>query len=110
MLASRRLTNPLRVAGDPKVLPASVELSAYRIVEHLLNVVRDEPDVPVQVPVVFTDEALEIHVAGPIARGARVRSAVELARERARLHAGTAQARTSRRRTEAVAMLPVLGG
>ena len=34
----------LSVAGDPRSLPATVELSAYRIVEHLVNVLEDQPE------------------------------------------------------------------
>ena len=47
-LLSRRSQSDARlvVAGDPRTLPASVELSAYRVVEHLLGVLDDEPRGP----------------------------------------------------------------
>ena len=37
----------LTVEGNPRVLPAGVELSAYRVVEHLLDALEDAPDVEV---------------------------------------------------------------
>ena len=54
----------LVVSGDPRALPASVELSAYRVVEHLLGVLADELrrdvndlDFDVGLHVVFADQA-----------------------------------------------------
>lgn len=48
----------LTVAGDTRSLPARVELSAYRIVEHLVNVLVDQPESPIEVDVHFGDDAL----------------------------------------------------
>ena len=48
------------------MLPAGVELSAYRIVEHLLGALDDAPGV--EVGVRFGEDALEIRVAGPAGR------------------------------------------
>ena len=48
----------LTVEGNPRALPAGVELSAYRVVEHLLEAVQDAPGVEV----------------GPRAGGARPRA------------------------------------
>ena len=56
----------LTVEGSPRVLPAGVELSAYRIVEHLLSALDDAPGV--EVGVRFGEEALEIRVSGPAGR------------------------------------------
>ncbi len=90
--------------GSPRVLPAAVELSAYRIVEHLLAALEDTPDVEVRVS--FRDDALEIAVAGPARR--RARTSIERARERARLQRGTLEATVRGGRAEVVASLPVL--
>ncbi len=94
------------VQGSPRVLPAGVELSAYRIVEHLLEALEDAPDVEVRVA--FRDDALELDVSGPARRNSK--AAIERARERARLQEGTLEAKTRGRRAEAVVMLPVLAG
>ncbi len=94
----------LTVEGNPRVLPATVELSAYRIVEHLLAALEDAPDVHVRVR--FADDALELGVSGPARR--RARAAIERARERARLQHGTLEATVRGGRADAVASLPVL--
>ena len=96
----------LRVEGSPRVLPAGVELSAYRVVEHLLAALDDAPDVEVRVR--FSDDALELAVSGPTRRHAK--AAIERARERVQLHRGTLEATTRGGRAEAVASLPILAG
>jgi hypothetical protein len=93
----------LVVDGSPRALPAGVELSAYRVVEHLLEAVQDAPGV--EVAVRFGDDALEVRVAGPQRRHAE--RAIERARERVRLHEGTLQATTRSGRTEALVSLPI---
>jgi signal transduction histidine kinase len=95
----------LRVDGSPRVLPAGVELSAYRIVEHLLDALDDAPDVTVRVA--FGADALDIAVAGPAARRAVAATAIERARERVALHSGTLEAAMRGGRAEAVAHLPI---
>jgi signal transduction histidine kinase len=98
----------LQVSGDPRVLPASVELSAYRIVEHLITALDDRPAAPVGVTMTFTDEALEIMVAGSVSKGSNLRDAVARARERTVLHAGSIELKVSRGRARVLARLPVL--
>lgn len=97
----------LVVTGDPRVLPASVELSAYRIVEHLLGVLDRDADPPVVVRMGFEDGGLEVSVAGRVSRGADVRAAAARARERARLQHGSCQVKLTRGRARAVVHLPV---
>jgi signal transduction histidine kinase len=98
----------LSVSGDARALPASVELSAYRIVEHLLGVLSDEPDTRIDVLMLFEDDALEITVTGPVVRGADVRGAVARARERVRLQHGSLSVKVARGRARAVAQMPVV--
>jgi signal transduction histidine kinase len=100
----------LTVDGDPRLLPASLELSAYRIVEHLAAVLAEVPDAPVAVQLRFRPDALELHVSGQVARGADVRGALARTRERARLHAGSVDAKLTRGRARVVARLPVAAG
>jgi signal transduction histidine kinase len=96
----------LSVSGDPRSLPATVELSAYRIVEYLVCALEGHP---VRVAVRFADEALEIVVEGSVARGPQVRAAVARVRERAKLHAGSVDVKLTRSSTRVLAQLPVLG-
>jgi len=100
----------LQVRGDPRVLPASVELSAYRIVEYLVTALADKPTAPVGVTMTFTDNALDIVVAGSVPKGTDLRGAVGRARERALLHAGSLDLKVSRGRAHVRAHLPVLNG
>jgi hypothetical protein len=94
----------LFVEGNPRVLPAGVELSAYRIVEHLLSALKDAPEVEVRVA--FGDDAIELTVSGPARRDSE--AAIERARARVQLHRGTLRATTHAGRAEAVASLPIL--
>jgi len=55
----------LTVDGSPRTLPAGLELSGYRIVEHLLLALEDAPEAAVDVRLSFTPDALELHVSGP---------------------------------------------
>jgi signal transduction histidine kinase len=104
-----RADSRLTVAGDPRSLPATVELSAYRIVEHLVNVLSDQTDSRIDVSVRFDDDALEIRVNGPVDRSADVKAAVARARERAKFLGGSLDVKLSRGRASAVAQLPVPG-
>jgi signal transduction histidine kinase len=93
----------LIVEGSPRVLPVGVELSAFRIVEHLLDGLADAPGVDVRVS--FEGSALRLTVCGASRRGSR--AAIDRARERARLHRGTLEAIVGDGRVRAVARLPV---
>ena len=99
----------LTVTGNPRSLPATVELSAYRIVEHLITALADQADAPIAVAVRFEDEALEIRVTGPVSKGADVKEAIARAKERARLLGGSLDVKVARGQAGAVALLPVLG-
>ncbi len=99
----------LTVAGDPRSLSATLELSAYRIVEHLVNVLADQPDSPIEVAVRFDVDALEIHVEGPVDRSADLKAAVARARERATFLGGSLEVKVSRGYANAVAQLPMPG-
>jgi hypothetical protein len=97
----------LVVTGDPRALPASVELSAYRIVEHLIAVLDRDADPPIDVGMRFEDGALEVSVTGRVSRGADVRDAIARARERARLQEGSLHVKLTRGRARALAHIPV---
>ncbi len=95
----------LVVEGSPRALPAGIELSAYRIVEHLLGALDDAAAVDVRVR--FGDSALEVGVAGPATRRRDIGAAIDRARERAQLHQGTLEAKIDGGRARAVAQLPL---
>jgi hypothetical protein len=99
----------LTVAGDPRSLPATVELSAYRIVEHLVNVLADQPESRIEVGLRFDEDALEIRVNGPVDRSADIKAAVARAKERAKFLGGSLDVKVSRGHANAVAQLPVPG-
>lgn len=98
----------LQVTGEPRTLPASVELSVYRIVEHLVTALARGAAGDVTVAMRFADRDLEIQVSAPTARTADLRGAVARARERAVLHAGSLDVRNERGQTRVLASLPVL--
>jgi len=97
----------LTVTGEPRVLPAGLELSAYRVVEHLLAATGDAPGVEVHVD--FGTDALEVTVSGPTRSGRRrTEDALDRARERLALHHGRLESEIVGGRTRATAALPVL--
>ncbi|HEX9999256.1 MAG TPA: hypothetical protein VGB74_02285 [Actinoplanes sp.] len=103
--ASSRLT----VTGDPRSLPATVELSAYRIVEYLVGALADQSDAPIEVAMRFADETLEIRVHGAVGRGAHLKAAIGRARERANLLGGSVEVKIARGHARVLAELPVVG-
>jgi signal transduction histidine kinase len=110
MLARRRAADSrLTVTGNPRSLSATVELSAYRIVEHLVTALADRLDSPIDVAVRFEEDALEIRVNGSVDKGADMKAAVARARERAKLLGGSVDVKIARGRAGAVAQLPLLG-
>jgi signal transduction histidine kinase len=79
----------LSVDGTLRPLPASIELSACRIVEQLLRILPDEPGSRVQLHVDVGVEGLDIVLAGTSAANEDVEHVAALARARAALHGGS---------------------
>ncbi len=100
----------LSVAGSPRALPAGVELSGYRIVEHLLGALDDAPDARIDVRVRFGPDALELRVAGPAGQQADPARTFAVARERAALLGGSLRIDTSSGRCDALVRLPLTPG
>jgi signal transduction histidine kinase len=100
----------LQVTGDSRLLPPGVELSGYRIIEHLLVALDDDPTAEIEVGVAFAPDTLELTVAGPSLRHGDVRSALAAAAERAALLGGTLNSRASGGRLRAVVLLPLAAG
>jgi hypothetical protein len=100
----------LTVDGNPRTLPTGLELSGYRIVEHLLLALEDAPGAAIDVRLHFGPDALELHVCGPPSRGADAQAALAAAGERARLHGGTVNSRLAGGLCYAMARLPLVSG
>jgi hypothetical protein len=100
----------LRVDGPARPLPAGLELSGYRIVEHLLLALEDTPDAAVDVRLRFGPDALELHVRGRHAPAADLRAVLAVARERAGLHGGTVDSQVADGVCSATARLPLVSG
>jgi hypothetical protein len=100
----------LTVDGSPRTLPAGLELSGYRIVEHLLLALQDAPEAAVDVRLSFAPDALELHVSGPPAANVDLRAVLAAARERAGLHGGTVDSRLAGGVCYAMARLPLVSG
>jgi signal transduction histidine kinase len=105
----RTAHSQLVVTGDPRALPATVELSAYRIVEHLVTALADQADAPIVVSVRFESDALEIRVNGQVGESADLKAAVARAKERAKLLGGSVDVKVTKGRAGAIAQLPVVG-
>jgi signal transduction histidine kinase len=100
----------LKVTGSPRQLPAGLELSAYRIVEHLLEALQDAPAARIDVKVGFGPDALELTVAGPVRPYANPLAAFATARERAALLGGTLHIESAAGRCTALVRLPLASG
>jgi signal transduction histidine kinase len=98
----------LRVSGSPRALPAGLELSAYRIVEHLLEALADAPDARIDVHLRFGEDALELDVSGPASP--HPGSAFATARERIAVLGGTLHVETGSDRCTALVRLPLVPG
>ncbi len=100
----------LRVIGDPRLLPPGLELSGYRIVEHLLNTLEKDPAAEATVDVVFGLDALEFKVVGTSVRESTARPALAAATERAHLHGGTVRSTTRGGLRETLVLIPLAAG
>jgi hypothetical protein len=90
-LCSRSTTADVRltVDGQVRLLPASIELSACRIVEQLLRVLPDQPGARVRLQLDFATAGLDIAVSGASVGGVDVQHVQALAGARAALHGGS---------------------
>ena len=100
----------LKVEGPVRALPETLELSAYRVVEHLLSTLDDAPEAPVRVCVTFAHDALEIRVSGRPARTGDVRSALAAARQRLAIHGGSLTIDRTAELFMNVARIPLISG
>ena len=102
--AAARLT----VEGPQRPLPASIELTGYRIVEQLLTVLRDEPSAQVDVGLRFGPDRLELHVVGPPAVGCDLRQLRSAVQARLALFGGTIDIEDSAGHRSSRVVLPLV--
>jgi hypothetical protein len=97
----------LSVEGPARPLPASIELTGYRIVEQL-TVLRDEPSAEVDVSVRFAADCLELSVAGPPADGLELRQLRPAVQARLAMFGGSIDIDDSAGRRAARVRLPLV--
>ena len=108
-LPSARAT--LIIEGRPRPLPAGLELSGYRIVEHLVEALEDESLAVLEVRLAYYPEALELHVTGAAsAKTTDLRAVLAAARQRAVLHGGTVEGWVADGVCSTTARLPLVSG
>ncbi len=98
----------MTVDGASRRLPAGLELSGYRIVEHLVEALQDSPQARVDVALRFEPDVLEIAVLGPQRADVDADAAVAGAREWAALHGGKLERLTAAGRSRTTVRLPLV--
>ena len=96
MLLHRTLSPSARltVEGDRHRLSAGLELSAFRIVERLLEPLEDAPGMGIRVTLRYEPDLLAVGVHGRVRSGADQQTTIATAREWVSLHAGTLESRS----------------
>jgi signal transduction histidine kinase len=84
----------LIIEGKRHRLPAGLELSAFRIVERLLEPLDDIPEVRVRVTIRYEPDLLTVGVHGRVRSRADQQTTLAAAREWVNLHAGTLESRS----------------
>jgi len=106
----------LIIEGQPRPLPSALELSGYRIIEHLVEALEDEAledeySAVLEVRLTYHLEALELHVTGAAAaKTTELRAVLAAVRQRAVLHGGTVEDRIADGVCSATARLPLVSG
>lgn len=95
------------VSGRPRALPAGLELSGFRTLEHLLASFGPAARGRVEVGVAFEPDALELRVRGPEAPAPDREVALAAARARVELHHGTLTSAANGGDRETVARVPL---
>jgi signal transduction histidine kinase len=98
----------LSVEGPERPLPASIELTGYRIVEQLLTVLLDEPAARVDVRLRFAPDCLELRVDGAPAAAGELRPLRSAVQARLALFGGTIDIDDSAGRRAARVRLPLV--
>jgi hypothetical protein len=97
----------LRIVGNRRLLPAGLELSAYRTVEHLLDAFGRHPDEQIVITIDFGAEQLKLAVSGPAPTVVEQQAALAASRARVALHNGALSSTHHNGQWEATARLPL---
>jgi signal transduction histidine kinase len=81
----------IRTDGDMKDLPAGIEGSAFRIVEHLLAVITDDPAARAELRVQAAADAVVVAISGPLAPDTDLTAVLAKVQARVSLHEGTVE-------------------
>jgi hypothetical protein len=92
------------------VLPAGLELSAYRTLEHLLAAYGNQAGQRIDVDVNFATEALCLRVSGPAPPTVDRQAALAAAQARVEMHRGSLQSHCPGNLWEARVTLPTQDG
>ena len=95
------------VTGVPRALPAGLELTGYRTLEHLLASFGQAVRSRVEIGVAFGSDALELRVRGPAVAAPDRGAALAAARARVELHHGTLTSVDHGSDWEAIARVPL---
>jgi signal transduction histidine kinase len=98
----------VHVTGRPRVLPAGVELSGYRTIEHLLDAFGDTPGGRIDIHVDFGADVLELTVRGPAVAAVDQHAALAAAEARVAVHHGSLSSARPGDKWEATARLPLV--
>jgi signal transduction histidine kinase len=85
----------VEVEGERRPLPGSLELAAYRVLQHALVAVRGGDDDPATIELHYLPGALELEVRGLSTDGSGAEAALLAARERVASHGGSFVAESS---------------
>jgi len=110
---ARRVTSAdvrISIDGDPEAVPSVVEVSAYRVVEHLLEILGDTPGAWVDARVKIGPDDVVVTVAGPLASGADQAETLAKVEARVALHEGRLEATTVDGTWQVIARIPVAAG
>jgi signal transduction histidine kinase len=97
----------ITVDGDSTAIPAGIEVSTYRLVEHILEILDDEPVTRVDARITIRPEQLSISVDGPLAVGADAETVRAKIQARVSLHDGDLELSTVAGRCLLTACFPL---
>jgi signal transduction histidine kinase len=110
---ARRATSAevrLSVDGDVSHLSPGVEVTAYRIVEHLIEATPDDPDATIDVRLAVAADGVAVTLSGPAGASGEQAAALAKVQARVSLHEGTLTTSARNGRFEADVRLPIVAG